>query len=392
MPNPKHIERLVDDSDDWNEWREENSDIRPDLRGADLSEEDLTGANLRNADLAGADCAEADLTDADLSGADARMARFRSGTLYSTNFTRANLLGSDFSEANLDGAIFSHANLKKAKLNKASMIGADLCEANLPRAGLQHANLHGANLRGANLQGATLVRSNLTGAFLIDANLSGANLHGALLIDTNLQGALLCDCRVYGVSAWGMNLEAADQRNLVITPHGEQTITVDDLEIAQFVYLLLSNDKIRNVIQTIGRKAVLILGRFTPERKIVLDALRDELRLHDYVPMLFDFEGPSNRDISETVSTLAHMARFIIADITDARSIPQELMLIVPNLPSVPIQPLLLDSQLEYGMFEHFRRYPWVLEPFRYADARDLRVSMKERVIAPAETRLNQPR
>ena len=83
------------------------------------------------------------------------------------------------------------------------------------------------------------------------------------------------------------------------------------------------------VIDTITSKAVLILGRFTEERKAVLDALREELRKRDYLPILFDFDVPATRDITETISLLARMARFVVADITDAKSIPQELAVIV---------------------------------------------------------------
>jgi hypothetical protein len=56
------------------------------------------------------------------------------------------------------------------------------------------------------------------------------------------------------------------QQDLIITDVDEPTVTVDDIEVAQFVYLLLHNEKIRDVIDTIGKKAVLILGRFTPEQ------------------------------------------------------------------------------------------------------------------------------
>ena len=177
---------------------------------------------------------------------------------------------------------------------------------------------------------------------LREANLSGANILGALLVGADLSGADLTGCHIYGISAWDLKLQRAKQQNLVIT-RGAPEITVDNIEVAQFIYLLLHNEKIRDVIDTITSKAVLILGRFTDEHKAVLDALREELRKRDYLPILFDFAVPATRDITETVSLLARMARFIIADLTDPSSIPKELETIVPSL-AVPVQPLLEGS------------------------------------------------
>ena len=79
------------------------------------------------------------------------------------------------------------------------------------------------------------------------------------------------------------------------------------------------------------------------------------------------------------------MARFVITDITDAKSIPQALMTIVPNLRSVPVQPFILESQREYGMFKHFNRFPWVLSVYHYTAQAHLLATLKEQVIAPAE-------
>jgi len=209
-------------------------------------------------------------------------------------------------------------------------------EANLSWADLSSSNLSSADLSSADLFEADLSHAGLRGAIL-----EGANLIQATLVGTNLERAHLTACWVYGISAWNVRLEGAIQSNLVITPPDESPIQVDNLEVAQFIYLLLNNEKIRDVIDTIGKKAVLILGRFTPERKAVLDAIREALRHYGYLPILFDFEKPSTRDTQETITTLAGMVRFVIADITDPKSIPQELASIVPDFPSVPVQPLL---------------------------------------------------
>lgn len=133
-------------------------------------------------------------------------------------------------------------------------------------------------------------------------------------------------------------------------------ITVDNLEVAQFLYLLLNNPKVRDVIDTITSKVVLIIGRFTPLRLSILQKTRDELRKKNYLPILFDFNNAESRDINETVSTLAHLSRFVIADLTDAKSIPQELSHIVSILPSVPVIPIIWTADKEYGMFEHFKK------------------------------------
>jgi hypothetical protein len=186
------------------------------------------------------------------------------------------------------------------------------------------------------------------------------------------------------VSAWDLKLDKrTKQQNLIITP-APPAITVDNIEVAQFIYLILNNQKLRDVIDTITSRMVLILGRFTDERKAVLDALRKELRKHNYLPILFDFNVPATRDITETVSLLARMARFIIADITDPSSIPKELEAIVPHL-AVPVQPLLEGASRPYAMFKDYWKYDWVLPVYRYEGLKPLLATLAEKVIAPAE-------
>jgi TIR domain len=146
----------------------------------------------------------------------------------------------------------------------------------------------------------------------------------------------------------------------------------------------LSQETIVDFVNEATSKVVLILGRFTPERKAVLDAVKNELSKYNFVPILFDFEKPANRDFTETVSTLAHLARFVIVDLTDPASIIQELYAIVPIL-AVPVQPILLAGNKEFSMFEDLRRYHWVLPTFRYQDKADLLDSLQEHIIEPAE-------
>ena len=292
----------------------------------------------------------------------------------------------DFSGADLRGVNLNPADAMGA--SGADLRGADFSGADLRGAGLLIANFGGADLSRANLSGAEACVANFSNADLRDAVLVGAALTLAYFIGTNLENADISGCHVYGVSAWGVKLEGARQQNLIITDAGQPTITVDNIEVAQFVYLLLNNQKIRDVIDTITSKAVLILGRFTDERKAVLDALREELRKRDYLPILFDFDKPRSRDTDETITLLARMSRFIVADISDAKAVLQELRAIVPDLPSVPVQPIIVATQEEPGMFDFYRNSRSFLKVHRYASQEQLIADLGEKVIRPAELKV----
>jgi uncharacterized protein YjbI with pentapeptide repeats len=216
----------------WNEWR-------------------LRTAASELADLSSADLSAMDLSSADFSGLDLRWTGLRETNCESCNFRKADLMG---------------ANLRHARLVKA-----DLREADLRWAHFIETDMRGADLRGALLQ-------------------------GSIMLKTDLRGADLSGARIFGASVWGVVLDAETrQSDLIITSLAEPTITADSIEVAQFLYLLLNNQKIRDVIDTLTTKAVLILGRFTPERKPLLDALRDSLRTRNYLPVLFDFDKPRSQ-------------------------------------------------------------------------------------------------
>lgn len=322
----------------WNTWRTNNPDIKPCVAGHDLQDLNLAGANLRDLDL-----------------------------------SRMNLL-----RVNLEGADLRGADIRRSNLREANLNGADLRKSQLYRA-----NLNRAVLTNANLQGADLYRAYISRADLRNANLQETNLGLSTFVSSNLEGVRLSGAQVHGISVWNVKGEPADQTDLVITPENESEILIDNLKMAQFIYLLLNNEEIRDVLDTVGKKSVLILGRFSPERKQVLDALRDKLRTLNFVPMMFDFEGAQSKDFTETVKILAGMSRFIIADITSPKSSPLELQATVPDY-KVPFVPIIQESERPFSMFANLQDYPWMLDLLEYEDSDELIAVIEKAIVQPA--------
>jgi len=383
MANKKHVALLKQGVAAWNAWRHENRTISPNLSGADLARADLRGAyllgaDLRRAILSGANLSKANLTKANLSGA---------------ILSETDLRGANLSDADLRGANLSEANLRRADLSKANLRGADLRKADLSQGNLIQATLTRGNLSGANLARAKLGQANFDGADLTTANLSKANLawaslQRAVLVGTDLTGADLTRCRIYGVSAWRLKLKRAKQHNLIITRQDEPAITVDDIEVAQFVYLLLHNEKIRNVIDTVGKKGVLLLGRFIKGRIEILERLREELRNRGYLPIIFNFDKPETKNFTETVRLLAGLSHFVIADVTNPKSAPLELQATVPEV-MVPFRPIIQKGEKPFAMLEDLwkQHRDWVFQPLYYSSPDALIKALDKKIINPAKAR-----
>ena len=155
---------------------------------------------------------------------------------------------------------------------------------------------------------------------------------------------------------------------------------------------MLNNKNMRDVIDTMTTKTVLILGRFT--RHSVLDAIRTRLRKRNYVPVLFDFDRPKNRDLIETVELLARMSRYLVVDLSDPNSAPFELGAIYKDIStSTPIVGLFSETPGHDDVFPVYKSVlskPNSLPVVKYKDEEHLMSIFDEEVIDPAEAKANE--
>ena len=172
---------------------------------------------------------------------------------------------------------------------------------------------------------------------------------------------------------------------MIITREDDPTVTLDNIKVAQFIYLILNNEEIQDVINTLTSKSVLILGRFAiPERKSILDALRNKLREYDLLPIVFDFDRPTDKDFTETIKTLAGLCYFVIADVTNPKSSPLELQATVPDY-QIPFVPIIQEGESPFAMMVDLqKKYNWVLKTVTYDSMETLMKVLKPLIIDPA--------
>lgn len=403
MANEEQLKLLQQGIKVWNQWRKENASVAIHLQWAKFRRAKLEEIDLSYADLRKADLREAKLTRANLRGAKIQESKVQRALLYDANlrevkFTRANLQEANFFRADLSYADLRQANLAGANLTEADLSGADLTGAvlrgavlrgakfqatKLQRAYLRGADLTGAKFQEANLQEANLSEVNLTAANFTESNLTNATLIKATLVSTTFTRTTLTGAAIFGISAWKVDLTDTVQTNLTISDLDEPIITVDDLEVAQLIYLLLNHKKLRNVLNSVTERGVLILGRFGDGGLNILQSIAAKIRDYKYLPIIFDFDRPDDRNFTETIKTLVSLSRFVIVDLSGP-SVPQELYATIPHF-KIPFAPILEERRQPFSMSVDLFEYPWVLPLLRYSSIEQLIEELATKVIMPAE-------
>ncbi len=224
MANEEHLALLKQGIEVWNKWRDENPEIRPnlkdaDLRNADLRNANLIEANLIEANLYGADLRWATLADADLRNANLEAVKLNGASLLRTNFQFANLIEVDFVKAHIIETNFHLARLGGANLKGANLIG------NVPGQGL---DLGKVNIRQATFDKANLSKTNLSGQNISEQNFRGANLRGANLSRIEALGTDFRDAIFTEACIEDWNINSQTNLNGVICDHVYQKADYQD--------------------------------------------------------------------------------------------------------------------------------------------------------------------
>ncbi len=208
MADLEHVRILRSGVENWNKWRTDNPNIKPDLNNADLRNLNLDEADLRGADLGLADIRETSLKKANFSKAYLANVRGENSDLRNATFTEAILHSATF-----DGAYIFKADFKSADLRQADFIKSVLDSSMFSYTPLTNANFSDAMLRNVHFidcfsLGAKFSKADLTGASFADCDLSYVDFN-----ETDLTSVKLVNTVLNGVNAVGANFTDAKINN-----------------------------------------------------------------------------------------------------------------------------------------------------------------------------------
>ena len=223
--NDNNVDELQKGSDFWNLWRKQNPKIRPDLRNVNFTSS--FPSKLRDYGLPL-------FENTDFSNCDLHGVILRNGSYINCNFDRSDINWADFVDAYFEKCSFRNVSMRVSKIGSA--------------------NFRNCIFENSDLSYCSAEETSFIGSIFINTRLEHMSL-----VKCDLENTKIENCFVYGTSTWDLNLNNSIQENIIITDDENDVISVDNLELAQFIYLLINNSKLRHVIETITSKVVLIL-------------------------------------------------------------------------------------------------------------------------------------
>ena len=262
-----YIDLLKSGTDKWALERASNPTFRPILRDVNFV-----------AEFGGPDFYDLpEFAGVDFSNSDMNMASLRNCMFFDCIFDDAHLTYTDLVDAYFVNCTFRRTCMRVARIGDAKFEECVFEDCDMSYCSAEETSFEGSTFTNTKMEHMSLVHTDFS--------------------NTKLDG-----CFLYGISSWDLTLDNSLQKGLVITPDDMPTLTVDNIELAQFLYLMINNQRLRAVINTITSKVVLILGNFSPERKAILDQIREHLKTQDAIPVIFDFEKPKKAEVTASLS------------------------------------------------------------------------------------------
>src|SRR5215471_18240933 len=236
---------------------------------------------------------------------------------------------------------FSGMNLSGASIYKAFAEGLNLRKAVFENTFFEEGDFSRADFSGATFRNTRFNKTILTDAKFDGATFVNCNLNRVNLVNASFRVKEITETVVYGIAAWDLKTsDETKQSKLVIErtydfysdiiQQGKVPMMVDDIELAQLVYYL-SNQKMRDALNILNDRGVLLLGQFKDGGLERLNSMRERLQRKSYMAMIFDFARPDNLSLTETVVTMAGLSKFIVADLSGS-SVPAELQSILSQI------------------------------------------------------------
>lgn len=164
MANPEHLAKLKEGVEAWNEWRDNNPDIIPDLQDHKFKftfdeKPAPQGNNFKRIAMLGEQLEQINFCDTNLKGTTIIAASFKGAMLTRANLEGAYIAMTDFRGAMLGGVIFKQAhlsdvNFEEVWLHSANFAGANFVESNLKKANCMGASFVGAKFMWTEMPGA----------------------------------------------------------------------------------------------------------------------------------------------------------------------------------------------------------------------------------------------